>query len=226
MEEIKNSWCLIPHEIWIADNINLQEKCLLGRIMALAVSTGSCFSSNNYLADELKKSVPQIKTMLNHLEKLGYIERIVIYKENSKEIEKRLINPVLKITLPSIKNNTTPGIKNNPDRVDILDENIEKISKPTAHPQLGELLDLFKKVNPSYRLFFANKTQRSCLQRLIEQHSYEKTKAMIELLPDLIDKPYAPVVTSPYELEKNLGKIIAYVAKERTKNGSKFAKMD
>lgn len=131
MEETKHNWCLIPHEIWIADNINLQEKCLLGRIIALAVSSGSCFSNNNYLADELKKSVPQIKTMLNHLEKLGYIERVLVYKENSKEVEKRLISPILKIIPPSIKNNTTPSIKNNTDRIDLLDKKLEGEQFPT-----------------------------------------------------------------------------------------------
>lgn len=125
MEEIKNSWCQIPHEVWVDQKLTLPEKCLLGRIIALAVSTGSCFSGNEYLATELGRSVSQVQTMLRKLEKLGYIKRFIVYKENTKQVEKRLITPVLHITSPHIIHNTTPHIMDNTYRIDVLDKNID-----------------------------------------------------------------------------------------------------
>ena len=230
MNEEKNTWCLIPQEIWTASDINLQEKCLLGRIFSLAISTGKCFSSNQYLANELCKSKVQIDTMLRKLEKLGYIERTRIYKRNSKQIDSRLITHILKLSIPILKNKDTPTLKNKEDRIDILEKNIDNISivEPKSSTEINKLIKLFEPINPSYKTLFGNNTQRKALERLLKEHGLEKVESMIKSLPEVIIKPYAPRVTTPLQLEQKLGELVIFTSQERNKNvrTNKFAKME
>ena len=81
----------------------------------------------------------------------------------------------------------------------------------------NETIYLFKPVNPSVNRLFAQKGQRSALERLIKQHGIEKIRGMIELLPLLLKEPYAPIITTPYQLEAKLGQVIAFM--ERRKHG-------
>lgn len=77
-------------------------------------------------------------------------------------------------------------------------------------------INSFKGVNPSYDRLFGNTTEIKCSVRLIKRYSLEKMIATAENLVDIISKPYAPRITTPYELERNLGKLIAFV--EQNKN--------
>jgi hypothetical protein len=40
---------------------------------------------------------------------------------------------------------------------------------------------------------------------------------MIDTLPHTNAEQYAPTVTTPYELEKNLGRLVAFVQKQKSK---------
>jgi len=81
----------------------------------------------------------------------------------------------------------------------------------------NETIYLFKPVNPSVNRLFAQKGQRSALERLIKQHGIEKIRDVIELLPLLLKDPHAPIITTPYQLEAKLGQVIAFM--ERRKHG-------
>ena len=88
-------------------------------------------------------------------------------------------------------------------------------SVATKEPDLiNPLIDKFKIINPSYKRLFANKTQRSAIERLIKEHGVDKVSAMIDFLPQIRDKRYAPVITTPLELENKLAQLINYQLKE------------
>lgn len=73
--------------------------------------------------------------------------------------------------------------------------------------QVSPLIDLFKVVNPSYKKFFANKTQRSACQRMLETHGFEKLEKIISFLPKSNTTKYMPVVTTPVQLEDKMGQL-------------------
>lgn len=77
------------------------------------------------------------------------------------------------------------------------------------------LLSLFKDVNPSYERLFPNKGQRAAIERMVEKHGNEKIEQVIKSLVMVIGKPYAPVITTPYELEQKLGSLIAFMQKDQ-----------
>jgi hypothetical protein len=76
--------------------------------------------------------------------------------------------------------------------------------------QVNPLIELFKEVNPSYSKLFANKTQRGSAERLLKTHGLPKLSGLIKLLPQMNGDKYAPVITTPVQLEDKFGQLIAY----------------
>lgn len=84
----KGVW--IPKEIWLSKNLTLTEKVFLTEIESLDNSNG-CFASNEHFATFFTLSKNRCSEIIKSLEKKGYIDIEYIYKENSKEILKRII---------------------------------------------------------------------------------------------------------------------------------------
>lgn len=104
----------------------------------------------------------------------------------------------------TIKNNN--NYKNNTSKKEFLQTT-----------QINELISLFKEVNPMYKDLFKRKNERDAINDLAEQLTYDKLKSIIEHLPDIINKPYAPKITSPLQLKRDLGKLVAFYNQEKSK---------
>jgi len=96
------------------------------------------------------------------------------------------------------------------DNKDIIKDN-----KDNTNKEFNELMDLFKKVNPTHYRLFDNTSQRAALDRMVKKWGIEKIKGAINTLPALIGRKYAPVITTPYQLEAKFGDLVAYVQKEK-----------
>ena len=107
--------------------------------------------------------------------------------------------------------------------------------KVTITPQeMQKLVDLFEPLNPMYKTFFKNTTERKALNRIVDTLSYRNdTKAydgeyglrkvvgLIQALPQIVEKPYAPKITTPFQLYKDLGKLILFFKQEKAKETGK-----
>jgi hypothetical protein len=91
---------------------------------------------------------------------------------------------------------------------------------------LNYLIGLFEKVNPNFERIYPNKSQREALSRLIKKHGLDKIERVIKLLPKIINRAYAPRVTTPYQLEIKLGEIIAFLNQEKTKSKNEAIKIE
>lgn len=104
-----------------------------------------------------------------------------------------------------------------------LDKEIDNLpnghsAEDNSHKEIVEVIDAFKEINPSYRQFFGNKTQRGAAERLLKEFgSLEKTKEKIGWLKQTNQMPYAPVITTPKQFEDKRGALIAFINKERNK---------
>lgn len=78
--------------------------------------------------------------------------------------------------------------------------------------KVNGIIGIFKAVNPSYGRFYANKTQRQAVERLLKLFSEGQLQVIIQkMLPIINADPYAKgKSTSPTELERNIGFIKAY----------------
>lgn len=69
------------------------EKIILCEIVSLSELENGCIAGNKHFADLVGLNIRRTQVYMQHLEELEYIKREYTYKENSKEIQKRIIIP-------------------------------------------------------------------------------------------------------------------------------------
>lgn len=87
----KGVW--IPSEIWLDENLTVQEMVFLIEIDSLDQKNG-CFASNQHFADFFGLSKSRSSEVIKKLEEKGYIN--IAYLREGKEIKKRIIHVVTK----------------------------------------------------------------------------------------------------------------------------------
>jgi SOS-response transcriptional repressor LexA len=90
-DEKPNYYAVIPATVRYDKELKPNEKLLYGEISALAQKEGYCWASNTYFAELYDTSPISISRYINHLKEKGYIDVKLVYRNNTKEIEKRLI---------------------------------------------------------------------------------------------------------------------------------------
>lgn len=84
----KGVW--IPKEIWLNEELNIQERVLLAEIDSFESKMG-CFASNSYLGKIVRLSPSRVSGIISKLVKLKYVKSELIYKAHSNEVEKRIL---------------------------------------------------------------------------------------------------------------------------------------
>ena len=105
--ETPNYYSVIPANVRYDKKLKDKAKLLYGEITALSNKDGYCWATNGYFANLYEVSNTTISTLIRNLVEQGYLESQIIYKEGSKEIEKRL----LKIVHTPIKENLNKYLK-------------------------------------------------------------------------------------------------------------------
>lgn len=93
----KGVW--IPANIWLSEELTLQEKVFLAEIDSLDNKDG-CYASNSYFSKFFGLSRNRCSEVIKSLEKKGLIRIKYIRNNEGKNIEKRVINVVEKPTTP------------------------------------------------------------------------------------------------------------------------------
>lgn len=130
MEQQKAYYAIIPANVRYDKDLAPNAKLLYGEITALCNEKGYCWASNQYFAELYGVSVLSVKRWINLLVAKGYVYRRLTYKPNSKEVDKRILSieggikidttSVQKCYDPSIKNDTSSGIKNDTDNNTVI----------------------------------------------------------------------------------------------------------
>ncbi len=114
MEENKKSYyAIIPANVRYS-NITPNAKLLYGEITALCNEKGYCWATNEYFANLYGVSKTSVSLWIKELIDHGFVGSTLKYKENSKEIERRIltIEPI-KENLNTYLRNLKGGIKEN-----------------------------------------------------------------------------------------------------------------
>ncbi|MGF6951895.1 hypothetical protein QF028_004400 [Neobacillus sp. B4I6] len=162
--DFKGVW--IPKDIWLSEDLGWTEKFLLTEIDSLA-KNNECFASNDYFAKFFNISKDRISKIISSLSKKGYLEVHLIYKEGTKQVEKRVITTIgyQRKHLEGIgENNYTP-----------IGENNEDINTSIINPIINS-----KDIYTQYAEFV--KMKESEYNKLVEVHGEPLTKKMIEVL--------------------------------------------
>lgn len=89
--EYPNYWGIIPASVRYDQNLSCMQKIIFAEISALQNLNGVCFATNNYFSKIYDVHKNTVGKWINELEKKGYIKSKLIYKNNTKQVEKRLL---------------------------------------------------------------------------------------------------------------------------------------
>lgn len=84
-------YAVIPSSVRYDNRLKPNEKLLYSEITALSNKTGICYATNKYFAELYEVECETISRWIKHLKELMYIDTEIIYKNDTKEIEKRII---------------------------------------------------------------------------------------------------------------------------------------
>jgi len=232
----KKYFTIIPN--YIANHSTANDQALYFQMKKHAGENGECFVSEKTLklklgigSKALHKSIQYLLTHnwikengLREVQTKGGVQQVLNYKivdiwklnsEHYKGVSES--EP-----LPKGCSEVTQGVPRSNQRGSLLSNkeelynNIHKKEDTSEEAsQINKLIDLFKVVNPSYSKLFANKTQRIACERMIKLHGFKKLDELINVLPSLNQDKYAPVITTPVQLEDKFGQLIAYGQKKQ-----------
>ncbi|WPC08777.1 helix-turn-helix domain-containing protein [Globicatella sp. PHS-GS-PNBC-21-1553] len=89
--EHKGYYAILPANVRYDTNLSSTAKLLYAEITALSNLNGYCWATNSYFAKLYNVTSVTISRIITQLSDRGYIRTEIIYKENSKEIDKRVI---------------------------------------------------------------------------------------------------------------------------------------
>ena len=112
MKEKPSYYAIIPAEVRYSKTLTPNAKLLYAEITALCNMNGKCTASTEYFCRLYEVSRASIQNWLKMLDDNGYIIRVLIYRQGSKEILSRYIKLVDKPSLKMCTDNTNINITN------------------------------------------------------------------------------------------------------------------
>lgn len=216
-KNFRPDFIIIPYQVAFDKNLQPLDQKLYGIIFWLEhLKEGKCIASNSYLADMCNSTASSMQNSLDRLERAGVIKRMFSDKERKKRTGiKTKIS--FKVSLDSDRGITKQAydVSLDSDHINKSNKGIKDITAKQSFAT-NDLILLFKEINPSYERFYKITTQRDAIERLVKKFGEQKVRAMIEALPSVIYQKYAPKITSPLELERDLGKLIAFYKQEKS----------
>lgn len=179
--DFKGVW--IPKEIYLADDLSWTEKILLVEIDSLDNENG-CFASNEHFAIFLGISKGRVSKNISSLIEKGYITSKTVYKQGSKEIEKRILHTIIgysRLRLEGIvKNNHTPIVVNDQGNNTVINNTINNTNNKKE-----------KGMNVLIENYTDSTDLRECIKDFIKMRAAIKkplTDRALKILLDKLDK--------------------------------------
>ena len=184
METEKPSYyAIIPAEVRYDHRLKANEKLLYGEVTALCSSSGECWASNKFFAELYDVHITNVSRWVNSLVDKGYLESQLVYKEGTKEIEKRILrlSSVSKnVKTPHSKNVKTSISKNAKENNTSINNNILSSNLDDTKGKAVEIIDY---LNEKAGKRFSHKTKETAKHinaRLKDGYTVEDFKRVID----------------------------------------------
>ena len=102
-----NYYAILPATVRYDKRLTANAKLLYAEITSLTHKTGYCYATNEHFADLYDVNQNTVREWMSQLEKAGYINREILYKENTKEVSERRIRI---FELPPLNFQPTPPL--------------------------------------------------------------------------------------------------------------------
>ena len=116
-------YAIIPANVRYDKRLTADEKLMYGEITALSSKTGECWATNQYFANLYDVDKATISRRISKLVNCGYITNQLIYKEGSKEVDRRVLS-INTIPIDATVNTPIDNSVNTPIDGTVKDNNI------------------------------------------------------------------------------------------------------
>lgn len=187
------------------------------------IKKGEKITSIAKLANEANLSVKQVRIALDKLESTGEVTRkrasqythiVVINWEQYQNFEdegakQRATKRALEGQTRGKQRATTKEGKK--DKKEKKKENT-LATQGVAGDEINQVMDAFyKNINPTIN--FGNNTSRKAAGELVKKFGLDKVINTITFLDEHHGDKYCPVITTPYQLQEKMGRLLAYAKK-------------
>ena len=86
---MKDDFVMVPVKVLKNKNLDSADKLLYGIILSYSQKAGYCYASNAHLSEMINCTPRTLQRYIRNLINNGLIDRKVIYKRNSYEVESR-----------------------------------------------------------------------------------------------------------------------------------------
>ena len=220
------SWYWVNTAVNACKHISAHDKVVYGALCTFA-GLSEIRPQYSTIAERAAVSIRTAKDSISTLERAGYISiinhgkkgisniyELVKASNGCKKCTPRTTEEV-HATQGEVRATTGSSARRAPQVDSKLDSKLNKSNEDVAGNEVNEIISLFKEINPSYGQLFKNKTERSATDRLIKQYGKEKLVELLDVLPEIIIQPYAPRITTPYQLETGMGKLKAFIGQQK-----------
>lgn len=196
IKEKPSYYSVLPASVRYDKRLKANEKLLYSEITVLCNKTGCCYANNEYFAELYDVHKNTISIWINNLKELGYIYTKIMYQDDNKTIDKRLIflsEIVLREIAQNYCENHEGGINDFIDRyqqkhLDPINENIEDNNtsinnKYTPYIPLKKNDDTYLK---SFEKFWREYPKKQNKKKVIDW--FKKNKPNDELMQIILEK--------------------------------------
>jgi len=191
-------------------------------ICRFADSDGLCFPSKKTLSAASGVSKRRVFDCLSELEEAG------ILRQETRKRGKTFTSNLYQVMLvePQVVQEVHEGsaggalgvvhqVPNNSIQVE-LQSNELNLATASVAGEINQVMELFQTtLNPTIK--YGNKTQRKAIEELIGQFGLARVVKMVEYSGKISGEQFAPVITTPYQLQSKIGQLIAYHKKSFNK---------
>ncbi len=218
MKQISWGWS-IPDELLERVDLEMTEKVLLVILGRLGALEKPVFPRHQWLAQKMGMSESGIRKTINRLKEKGEIS----YLGRKWKIAKYIITDPKGHSSPSQRGGDSPTqrdahkkeIQSKDIQINIISNaSVAEVEQISEKANINKAIEAFKEVNPSYKRIFSNKTERASLERLLNEGE-ERFYAIMKAVVWSHGKMYAPIITTPYQLEKKMGELQAFIQRQQ-----------
>lgn len=141
MEDKPNYYAVIPATVRYDKRLKDKAKLLYGEIAALTNKYGRCSASNKYFAELYEVDISTISRLIKNLCDYGYITTTLVYKENTKEIDKRYMQICIEGICKKVKENKEEDYKeiNKESNIfELVEKNIGRSISPIEYEVINK----------------------------------------------------------------------------------------
>lgn len=189
---------------WGGETVKLKPGQLVTGRKSISAATGVSESKVQRIL-KCFESEQQIEQQTNNRFRLITVLKWTDYQIDEQQNEQQMNN---QRTTGEQLVNTNKNVKNV--------KNEKKLLAATSAADIKKVFEKFQMtINPTIN--YGNKTQRKAAEGLIKKLGLERTLSLIEYCYEIRNDKFAPVVTTPYQLQEKLAHVASYWNKDNNK---------